>query len=284
MMQFSSTNNIGREDGLFMRIVNGISMSVMPLIRFAFGVRYFKLWDIVYAFIVAKIYEIIAAWFGMVPGPEQWDLFPWYLWTILALSILHYVWIMQRERAWQQGELAEPDHSMQHGVSWLDFIPQLEELGFNSRRRLRILEPGLVAMVGWWLRPLDPLLGTWLLIAGVALFIKNNRTLQRWVHRERDQQDALILARRMNRKAQQSNQPAQRPGQTVRPATVRASGQHSASSHDTDESGLNETLQEVLGDHIQDAAIGLSAAGILGTAMDGPVDALSDGLVGDEDG
>lgn len=264
-----------REAGLLSRITGGMSMTVLPFLRTKFGIRYFRLWDIVHAFILIKLYQMIVNWFSLFE-PGWLNLWPWFFWSFLALACIHYAWIIQHERAWQQNQLDRPQHSMAHGESWLVNIPQLEQGGFNERRQLRFIEPSIVLAIGWLLRYLniDHVTGTWLILCAVALFIQNNRTIQHWINRERDQQDALIISRKMNRKMQPP-QPSQQPGHVVRPHTPRQTHAGRASYAEDTQEDISATVQAVMGEVVENAAYGAAA----GFALD----AASDLFFGDEE-
>lgn len=222
-------------------ITNAISWTVQPFLRKEPGLRFLTIGNVIGAFAVARIYEIASHWFGLFPDRGQLYLFTWFIYSFTALNILHLAFVMLRERAWQQGRLGEPVHSMYHGTSWLSYIPQLEQWGFNQRRVLRFLEPGCVLVVGMVLRPFDPITGTWLIIAAVALFIKNNLVLQHWIQRQRDLMDARIESGHMHRTTTRP-QAGQQQGHMVRPHMTR---EHHLS--DEDGHGIADTVRNVMG-------------------------------------
>jgi len=263
-----------REAGLLSRIIGGMSITVLPFLRTRFGIRYFKLSDIVHALILVKLYQSVVQWFGLLDQGSL-NLFPWFFWSFLALAVIHYVWIYQHERAWQQNKIDRPLHTMHHGDSWLYNIPQLEQGGFNERRQLRFIEPGIVLAIGALMRYLniDHVTGTWLIMSAVALFIQNNRTIQRWIQRERDQQDAMIISRKLNQRMQPP-QPSQQPGHVVRPYTPRQA-HAGGSDHDEDTHDIEATVHAVMGEVVETAAYGLAA----GFA----VDAANDLFFGDDE-
>ncbi|MEZ4711624.1 MAG: hypothetical protein R3A44_30800 [Caldilineaceae bacterium] len=226
----------------FHGVITAISMTVQPFLRKELGLRYFKITDVIGAFVVARLYELICYWFDIFGGAGQWYGFPWFTYSFLALSLLHLGSTMLRERAWQQGRAQEPIHTQYHGTSWLSYIPNLEQWGFNQRRRLRILEPACVLVIGLVLRPFDPVTGTWLVIAAAALFVKNNLVIQRWINRQRDLMDARIESGHMHRTTTRP-QAAQQQGSMVRPHRPR---QHNPFL-DEDALDIADTVQDVMG-------------------------------------
>lgn len=224
-------------------ITNAISWTVWPFLRKEPGRRFLTIGNIIGAFAVARIYEIACHWFGLFPESGQLYLFTWFVYSFTTLNILSFVFILVRERAWQQGRLEDPVHSMYHGTSWLSYIPQLEQWGFNQRRVLRFLEPSCVLVVGMGLRPFDPVTGTWLIIAAVALFIKNNIVIHYWIERQRDLMDARIESGYMHHTTTRP-QAGQQQGHTVRPHLPPV--HHSL--HDGDGYGIDHTVREVMGD------------------------------------
>lgn len=223
-------------------LTTAISWTVQPFLRKEHGTRFLRFGNVIGAFAVARIYEIASLWLGLFPDRGQLYLFAWFTYSFTALNILHLVAIMLRERALQQGRLAEPVHTMYHGTSWLSYIPQLEQWGFNQRRVLRLLEPACVLVVGIVLRPFDPITGTWLMIAAVALFIKNNLVIQHWIQRQRDLMDARIESGHIHRTTTRP-QAGQQQGHMVRPHQPH--GQQFLS--DEDGYGIADTVRDVMG-------------------------------------
>lgn len=263
----SVTDTLGREGGLLARITGGMSMTILPFARIKFGIRYFLLSDIIHALILVKLYEGVVRFFGLFYGQGRLNLFPWFIWSFLALAIVHYIWIFHHEREYQNGRLARPIHSMHHGHSWLAWLP-LEKLGFNQRRRLRFLEPAIVLLIGWLLRTLhiDYVTGTWLMLTAGALFIQNNRTIQRWINRERDQHDAMIISRKLNEKVQPPSS-SQEQAHVVRPHMPRTH----AADHEEAQEDIEATVQQVMGDAMTGAA-GAVAGNMVMDAVGGLVD------------
>lgn len=167
---------------LFYAFCDWFAVTLEVFIRRDFGERYFNL---VRLYIASWLFGAVT-WTGSIfLRGNRWDsLLSFAQFAFLALCVFHYVHIRQRN---SRGILW---HSRSFGVSHLDgLIPW-----FDDWTLYRFIEPALFFALGLPVLLLHRALGAWLLIASVAMFIKNNLTYAQERERLLDIIDAKIDA------------------------------------------------------------------------------------------
>lgn len=181
-------------------VLFGFASVTMELpLRYEFGSRYLNLLRILAAWQLMRIYnfflnlpEIVNL--RLVYSAER-TIHPWFMYSFLTLAAVHLLRIWIRERSgivW---------HSRSNGISWLSALPISDDLLY------RFVEPACVIAGGWLLRSLDGPTAGWLILAGIAMFVRNQITAGHQRDMVLDVVDAKIEARYINEA--QSDKPKQ---------------------------------------------------------------------------
>ena len=252
-------------------LLGWFSITVEVFVRFSFGSRYLSLLRLLLAWWTFQTYKTLfffasalsntfagnsnpAMWLwsapdirGLFSAGVHTFLYYMFIYGFFGLSIIHLFVI------WRRGVSGSPWHSMSFGISWMEFLPWdawQRIVNFIPiplvRKALQIddwklycwLEPLLCYMAGKSLWEADRFIGSWLLIASVALFIKNNMLYLEFRGRALDLADSEIEARYLQA-ARQGADKRTTAGFTVVPAAM----QFEASSMSI-EATVKETLNQ----------------------------------------
>lgn len=169
------------------------AVTVEVFIRHQFGERYFSLLKFLLASCLLGMYVWLGSFAALLGN--QWSpslILLW--WAFMAASLLHLLDIQMRN--W----LGVVWHSQSYGLSWLSplvgarLIPILP-WRLTDWQLYRIIEPALCAILALLLYYLvDRPLGTWLGLAALALFVRNNLAYAQARGRLLDLLDARIEA------------------------------------------------------------------------------------------
>ena len=145
-------------------ILGWLSVSLEVFIRRDFGERYLTWLRLLLGYFAMNLFTLIPRIiFTFVPFvhinvvPVSSLVFKGFI----VLSLYHQ-W-----RIWRRNRKSIVWHSESFGISRLSFLP------INDWILYRFVEPLVCLVIGLFLRYLDPATGIWLIIASIALFIKN---------------------------------------------------------------------------------------------------------------
>jgi len=185
-------------------VLGWISVTLEVPIRREFGERYlswtrvFLAWFAMGFFDFAR--EIPGLVRGMIPFSQRTfvdHLHPWFWQGFIVLYLIHRLRIWHRKRQGIQW------HSQSFGISWLEFLPWelLAHIPLVGRYIViddwtlyRWIEPGVCFLAGLAIRQFSPATSSWILLASVALFIKNQLVYFATLGRFLDVIDARIEA------------------------------------------------------------------------------------------
>lgn len=191
LMGPQSMNVLRNLQSLAVILLGFVSVTVEAFIRRDFGSRYWTLLRVVAAWQVMRFYvlllnlpEIVRMSFGM--GRPMRSMADWFTYAFLVLALVHLF------RNWQRHRAGIPWHSQSFGISWLSFLPVHDYVLY------RFIEPACVLVAGWLLSSVDGPTGGWLVLAGMALFVRNNMTFSMMRDRYLDIIDARIESRYFN--------------------------------------------------------------------------------------
>ncbi len=111
------------------------------------------------------------------------------IWLVFLFTFAFLVWgFVQRWLRWQDIKKGVSWHSRSRGISWFAFLP------FNDSIVKRFVDPLVVFLVGliFTLTGLQPLLGVYLIVAGVMLFVWESFDYEQSINLMLDQLDALV--------------------------------------------------------------------------------------------
>lgn len=162
-----------------------LSITIEVFFRYQFGERYLSFLRLFLAYSTMGLlvfYFPIFFGFGSLTG--------WFILAFLVLSAYHWltIWVRNRSRI--------PWYSLSFGISRLEGLP----LGiFGGDWMLCcVTEPVFALIVAVLMRFLDPGLGSFLLLAAFALFLKNLLMYQQYHNTFLDLADARIVAEHFN--------------------------------------------------------------------------------------
>jgi hypothetical protein len=164
-------------------ILGWLSVSVEVFIRRDFGERYLTWLRLLLGYMAMDLFTLIPRIiFTFVPFvsinvvPVSSLFFKGFV--VLAL---YHQW-----RIWRRNRKGIAWHSESFGISRLAFLPVSDWILY------RFVEPLLCLVIGLFLRYLDPATGIWLIIASIALFVKNQMVFSAQRGRFLDVIDARI--------------------------------------------------------------------------------------------
>ena len=190
-------------------VLGWASVTLEVFTRRDFGSRYlswtrlFLAWFIMGFFDFAR--EIPSMLGNLVPFGQRTfvdHLHPWFWQGFIVLYIIH------RLRIWQRNRQGVQWHSQSFGLSWLEFLSwellgRLPLIGrylvIDDWAMYRWIEPGVCFLAGLAMRQFSPATSSWILIASVALFIKNQMVYFTTLNRFLDVIDARIEAANLTR-------------------------------------------------------------------------------------
>lgn len=200
----SALNFILNMQQLMIILSGWASVSVEIFIRFNFGERYLNLLRALLGYLIFRLFAgiiwMIAALPALFPRPDgiteplPGNTILWFsvvYWSVVATQLLFIGWRNRQGIPW---------HSESFGVSVLsNFLPYLMPISrriFGSANPefllYRAVEPVMVMLIGvLWLR-MDQVMGTWIIMASLALLIRNNLVYNAQRHRLLDRRDAQI--------------------------------------------------------------------------------------------
>jgi len=185
-------------------VLGWISVTLEVFTRREFGERYLSWTRVFLAWFAMGFFDFAREIPGMVRGliPFSQPVFtahlhPWFWQGFIVLYLIHRLHIWRRK---QQGIQW---HSQSFGISWLEFLPwgllaNIPVIGryivVNDWTLYRWIEPGLCFLAGLALEPFSWATSEWILLASVALFIKNQMVYFSTLGRFLDVIDARIEA------------------------------------------------------------------------------------------
>jgi hypothetical protein len=149
---------------LTMVILSWLSVSLEVFIRRDFGERYLNWLRLFLGYIAMDLFTLIPTLiFSLIPfmARQYLPVSSYFSYGFLILGAYHQFRIWQRNRRGIQW------HSQSFGISRLAFLPISDWVLY------RFVEPGGCFLVGFLIRQFDPVTGFWLMMASIALFIKN---------------------------------------------------------------------------------------------------------------
>lgn len=206
---------------LLLTFLSWYTQTIKPFIRHSFGERGFTLLTMCLGYLTMGMFKSTYLLFSLLfsgggqnvvaylayngglaslfRGGAGGFLYHLYVWSFLALSIWHLWAIHKRNKA------GIPWHSRSFGTSWLEKLPwhKIQTIPYvgaylpriDDFALYRFIEPGFVFLLGDLLWYLDPLLGWWLMIASVALFVESNMVYHEMRLRFLDLMDGNIESR-----------------------------------------------------------------------------------------
>lgn len=194
------------------------SLPLEVFIRKEFGERYMSLMRIWIAWAVLGMFTFLYSLFAVMAGDGMAFLaysgMTQTLWNTgmsgLAYHLFYYAFLLlaiwHRYRIWKRQQEGDVWLSTSFGISHLAAVPWqrlLERIPYagpvisryvtiDDFFLYRFMEPALCLLLGRLIHPMDGLLGTYITIAAVALFIKNNMAYNQMRGRMLDMIDSAI--------------------------------------------------------------------------------------------
>lgn len=239
------------------------SIPLELLMRKEFGSRYLSFLRLYMGYVVMGLFTFLFTFVGVLAGGISPLAFFGYSGSLRTLfanggsSVLYHLvyWAVvgmacwHRYRIWRRERDGVPWHSMSFGISrlaaipWqrlIDAVPGLSNyVTIDDFFLLRFVEPGMCYLVALGLRRVDSLLGWWLLIASVALFLKSNLVYWDLKGRTQDLMDANLEASYLSA-ALAGKDKQETAGWSVVPAPVEGLFEHTPFD-------LHMTVREALG-------------------------------------
>lgn len=166
-----------------MVLLSWLSVTLELFVRFNFGERYLSWLRLFLGLIIMELTtlvpRVIMTIIPFLGGPTP-SLSPLFLRAAFCLGLYHQWCIWRRNRqgiAW---------HSNSFGVSRLAILPVSDWVLY------RFIEPGICLVAGILIKYMDPVTGFWIILASVALFIKNQMVFNAQRGRVLDIVDARI--------------------------------------------------------------------------------------------
>lgn len=166
-------------------LLGWVSVSVEMFIRHSFGERYISA--------IRMLFALGMLWgFSVLTGSVLTNgLMNIVAWAMVGLYLFHRWGIRRRNQRGIEW------HSFTFGISWLELLQGItpKPLAFilDDWNTYRFTEPILAVALGMWFRSgIDPAVGLWLIVGGIALFLKNQLIYAEQYNRVLDIRDARI--------------------------------------------------------------------------------------------
>lgn len=160
--------------GLGIILVRGMAVTLEVFLHTGFGVRYIGS--------QALIGILVIAGWAMLAGPR--DEMPLIMFGAAVVVLCG----CQRIDAAIRRKRGIREHSRYTGYPWL--LPRT--MASSESAMKGVLEPMLAGAIGWWIAPLSPPLGTYLMLASVALFLSNLMDERAEAQQALDLDDAMM--------------------------------------------------------------------------------------------
>jgi hypothetical protein len=166
-----------------MVLLSWLSVTLELFVRFNFGERYLSWLRLFLGLMIMELTTLVPRMiFAMIPflGGPTGSFSPLFFRAAICLGIYHQ-W-----RIWRRNRQGIAWHSNSFGVSRLSFLPVSDWMLY------RFVEPGLCFIAGMLIKSVDPVTGIWVILASVALFVKNQMVFNAQRGRLLDVIDARI--------------------------------------------------------------------------------------------
>jgi hypothetical protein len=166
-----------------MVLLSWLSVTLELFVRFNFGERYLSWLRLFLGLMIMELTTLVPRMiFAMIPflGGPTGSFSPLFFRAAICLGIYHQ-W-----RIWRRNRQGIAWHSNSFGVSRLSFLPVSDWMLY------RFVEPGLCFIAGMLIKFIDPVTGIWVILASVALFVKNQMVFNAQRGRLLDVIDARI--------------------------------------------------------------------------------------------
>jgi len=195
-------------------ILGWVSLPLEMLVRHTFGEEYLSLFRIGIALWMLSVFTFFYSLYAVMSGNSM--AFMAYsgmtrsLWNTGAAGFVYHLFyylviaaaIYHRYGIWQRNRNGVPWHSNCFGVShlaaipWQRFVNRIPYVGpyiiVDDYCLYRFVESMLMYVCGRLITPLDGLVGSYIVVASVALFIKNNMVYAQERHRALAMNNAAI--------------------------------------------------------------------------------------------